>query len=186
MKKRSWIVLLAALAALAAPVPAAAQFSVTYNFLKAVEKNDFVEARNNLFKGANVNGRKDGVPGLALALKNHNYEMMQFLVDNGAFANATTLGTNPQTTLMLAATSGDAQAIDILLAAKADPNAIDRQGQTALMKAAANRWTEVARHLIEGGADIFQTDYTGRTAMQFARESRASGVIKLLEEAGYR
>ena len=185
MKMRNLILLLVGLAALTQAPPAAAQYTITHDFLTAVEKNDFAEARSNLFKGANVNGRKDGLPGLALALKNRNYDMMRFLIDNGAFVNATTLGTNPQTTLMLAAVSGDEQGLELLLSAKADPNAIDRQGQSALMKAAANRHAEAARVLIAGGADIFQTDYTGRTAMQHAREARAAGVIKLLEEAGY-
>jgi uncharacterized protein len=185
MKKHAWILLLGLTAVLAgAPGPVRAQFSVTYDFLKAVEKNDYAEARNNLFKGANINGRKDGEPALVLALRNHNYEMMQFLIDNGAYVNNTTLGTNPQTTLMLAAVSGDAQAIGLLLAAKADPNAIDRQGQTALMKAAVNRRTDAVRMLIAGRADIFQTDFTGRSAKQYAREARAMNIIHFLEEAG--
>lgn len=185
MKKLLFLVLLMFVMAAALPWPASAQFSPTYDFLKAVEKNDFVEVRNGLFKGANINGRKEGIPGLALALRNRNYEMMQFLIDNGALVNVTTLGVSPQTTLMLAAVSGDSEAIRILLAAKADPNVADRQGQTALMKAAANRRVEAVHLLIEGGADIFQTDYTGRSAMQHAREGRAPAIIKLLEEAGY-
>ncbi len=160
-----------------------AQYSDTYDFLQAVEENDMATARNKIFEGANVNGRRDGKPIFMIAIQKRYYDMARLLLDNGAYVNMTSIP-DQETTLMVAAATGDETAIALLLEFGADINAPNRSGQTALMKAAASRQTRSAKLLIEGGADVFQTDYVGRDALQYAREARARNIIDLLEAAG--
>lgn len=164
-------------------VPAKAQFSDTYDFLQAVEENNMATARNKIFEGANVNGRRNGYPIFMVALKKGYYDMARLLLENGAYVNMEAIP-QQETALMQAAQMGDETAIALLLEFKADINAPDRVGQTALMKAAAARKTGAARLLIEAGADLYQTDYVGRDALQYAKESRAQNIIRLLEDAG--
>lgn len=162
---------------------ALAQFSEKWELLKAVEDNDIAEVRNRIFKGANVNGRKDGKPALVIALENRNYDILRLLLENGAYPNNTTLGIE-ETPLMVAAGSGDETGLQLLLEYGADPNFTDKRGQTALMKAAQARQALAARILLANGADPFATDYSGRSAMEYAREARSRQVMRLLEEAG--
>lgn len=163
--------------------PAKAQYSDTFDFLQAVEENDMATARSKLFAGANVNGRREGVPIFIVALKKGYYDMARLLLENGAYVNMPSIP-QQETALMVAASAGDETAVKLLLEFKADMGAVDRVGQTALMKAAQSRKTGTAKLLIENGADVFQTDYAGRDALQYAREGRAPAIIKLLEDAG--
>lgn len=160
-----------------------AQFSDTFDFLQAVEKNDMAEARNRIFGGANVNSRRDGQPIFMIALKKRYYDMARMLLDNGAYVNMEAIP-NMDSSLMVMAAVGDETGIKLLLEFNADLNAANKSGQTALMKAAQSRKTRAAKLLIEAGADVFQTDYVGRDAMQYAKESRARSIIRLLEDAG--
>jgi len=164
-------------------LPASAQFSDTFDFLQAVEKNDMPTARRKINEGANVNGRREGMPIFVVALKNGFYDMARLLLDNGAYVNMTSIP-NQETALMVVSATGDETGIRLLLEYRPDLNAPDRNGQTALMKAAQSRQTGAARILIEAGADVFQTDYVGRDALQYAQEARARSIIQLLEEAG--
>lgn len=188
MKKRFSIILLTLFAAvlLTAPVSAPkAQFSDTYELIKAVRNKDMGEVRSRIFSGANVNARADGDPVLVIAIKGRYYDIARLLLDNGAYVNMESIP-QQETALMYAAAAGDEDAVKLLLEFRADVNAGDRQGRTALMKAASNRQEEIVEMLIEAGADVFQTDYVGRDALRYAQEARARGVVKLLEDAGAR
>lgn len=163
--------------------PAAAQFTVTHDMLKAVEDRDMAGVRKYLFSGANINGFKEGRPGILIALENRDYSMMRFLLENGARPNIKDNNIQ-ETTLMAAAAKGDEVAVRLLVEFGADINQPDRQGRTALMKAAGNRKKDAVKVLIELGADIYQSDYTGRDALQYAQDARARSVIRLLEDGG--
>jgi hypothetical protein len=71
------------------------------------------------------------------------------------------------------------QAMDMLLAAGADPNAQDDEGQTPLMHASWQGGAEEIRKLHAAGADVHATDKQGRTALLHA----AKGVIHSNYEA---
>src|SRR5690606_26441682 len=63
-------------------------------------------------------------------------------------------GTSGETMLMLAARSGNSEAIKVLVEAGADVNARERlRGTTALMWAAEQRHPEAVRALLAAGAD---------------------------------
>ena len=160
-----------------------AQFSETFDFLQAVEKNNLGEARSKILEGANVNARRDGQPIFMVALKLRYYDMARLLLENGAYVNMDAIP-NLDTALMVMASNGDETGMKLLLEYNADLNAPNKSGQTALMKAASSRKTATAKLLIEAGADVFQTDYVGRDALMYAKEARARNIIRLLEEAG--
>jgi uncharacterized protein len=62
-----------------------------------------------------------------------------------------------ESVLMLAARSGNVEAVKTLLARGAKPEVRERLGQTALMWAAAEGHTAVVRALLDAGADINAT-----------------------------
>lgn len=163
-----------------------AQFSDTWELLKAVKDNDVQEVRSRLNKGANVNARNaDGVPALIVATDFGNVELATFLLDAGANVDARTAD-RAETALMRASTSGKMPVLHMLLERKAELDHEDRGGQTALMKAAQAGRKSAAGLLIEAGADFEHEDYTGKTALQYAREARSRSIVRLLEEAGAR
>ncbi|KAB2922758.1 MAG: ankyrin repeat domain-containing protein [Dechloromonas sp.] len=91
----------------------------------------------------------------------------------------TLLGSTP---LHLAAMNPDLSAMNVLLAAGADPNARDGDGSTPIhMAAYASRASHVQR-LLEAGADPLIKNNAGRDAAAMARKVKAdeaAGVISL-------
>jgi ankyrin repeat protein len=91
----------------------------------------------------------------------------------------TALGSTP---LHLAAMNPDTSALQVLLAAGADPNARDAEGSTPLHMAAYASRAEHSRKLLEGGADPLLKNNQGRDATAMARKVKAdeaAGVISL-------
>jgi ankyrin repeat protein len=104
---------------------------------------------------------------------------VKLLLEAGADANTTMKG--GETVLMLAARSGNAEAVKALLARGAKHDARERHGQTALMWAAAEGNTAVVRALMEAGADIKATLDSGFTPFFLAvREGRLDTVRAFL------
>lgn len=172
--------------AVAAGKPAAAQFSDTWEFLKAVKEKDYVEMRTRLVRGANVNGKDaDGFPAIVIAADGRDLRLIGFLLEQGAYVNGSTDKAS-ETALMRASERGALDVVRFLLNRGADPDLEDRRGETALMKAARARKKDAVRILIDAGADVDQADYTGKTALAYAREARARTVERLLEDAGAR
>lgn len=164
--------------------PSQAQFSDTWEFLKAVEESDYLEMRNRIFKGANVNRRnKKGFPAIIIAAEKRDQKLIRFLLDQGVKINATIIARG-ETALMRRADVGDTETLSLLLALGADADLQDKSGVTALMRAARSRKNRVVKRLLEAGADVDATDYTGKTALDYARDSRDRRIIRLLEEAG--
>ena len=166
--------------------PSQAQFSDTWEFLKAVEEADYLEMRNRISKGANVNRKNaDGFPAIIIAAEKRDQELIRFLLDQGVKINATTAG-RKETALMRRAEVGDFETLSLLLDLGADMNLRDKSGVTALMRAARNRKQRIVRRLLEADAGVDATDFTGKTALGYARDARARRVVRLLEEAGAR
>ena len=86
--------------------------------------------------------------------------------------------------LHIAAETGDARAVDHLLAVHRPlVNSRDRYGRTALHQAAYFNHVDVVRVLIQRGADIHIKDGCGQTALETAREQGNQKVVMAL--AGY-
>lgn len=84
-----------------------------------------------------------------------------------------------ETPLMLAAASGQARVVDLLLAAGSNVNTISAKGATALMLAAASGFPQIVRRLIEAGADMHVKDYAEKDAFMYALQN---GNLRSVEE----
>ena len=109
---------------------------------------------------------------------------MKLLLAAGADANATMK--SGETVLMMAARSGNLEAVNALLARGARHDARERRGQTALMWAAAEGHAAVVRALIDAGADINATLDSGFTPFFFAVREGHIDVVRAFLEGGRR
>ncbi|MFP4365055.1 MAG: ankyrin repeat domain-containing protein, partial [Spirochaetia bacterium] len=93
-------------------------------------------------------------------------------------------GPNENTPLMVAASLGEIEIIEILLDAGAEIDAQDEYGETALMKAAKAGHADTVQVLLEGGAAIDMTDEFGMTALFHAVDQGRGMLVSILYEAG--
>ncbi|MCH8201634.1 MAG: ankyrin repeat domain-containing protein [Proteobacteria bacterium] len=162
---------------------AAAQFSHSWEFLKAVEDDDRKELRQRERKGANVNAKNgDGLPAMIIAAEHGNVGLMKFILELGVNVDGRAEDRR-DTALMRRAEIGDMETVRFLVTSGADVNLKDRGGENALMKATRARKRRIVEFLIASGADVKDTDYTGRTALNYAEEARARSIMKLLRKA---
>ena len=87
---------------------------------------------------------------LGAALRAGDVAGVTAALDDGADPN---LGSSV-TPLYIAARRGDLEIVEILLAADADPNAVDASGRSTLIAALTRKHHDVARMLIAAGADV--------------------------------
>jgi uncharacterized protein len=179
--------LLMAMAVATVPAaPAAAQFSDSYNFLKAVRDKDVLKAKGFLDKPgsvlANTRDRDSGDAALHIVTKRGDVPWIAFLLQQGADANIKDRDGN--SAMILAAQAGFTDGIRVLLLARASVNQPNNRGETALIKAVQLRDLSTARQLIEAGADPDRTDNAaGLSARDYAAQDRRSGPLaKLLAE----
>jgi ankyrin repeat protein len=123
-----------------------------------------------------------GFPALSQAARAGNRAMVALLLDRGANVN------NPseygRTALTMAAEQGFASVVEILLAHKADPNAVDsRNGRTALYSTLMQGQEKCVRQLIAAGAQVNSEAEDGTTALSLVAERGWTEVAKMLLEA---
>lgn len=179
------LMVVAAVMAAAAASPAAAQFSESYNFLKAVRDKDGNKAKEILEKPGNtvVNTRDTdtGETGLHIATRRSDAAWVGFLLQAGASANARDREGN--TPLMLATQVRWADGVRIFVTVKAQLDAQNRLGETALQKAVQNRDSFTAKMLIDAGASPDLADNSGVSARMMANsDPRAAALARLLKE----
>lgn len=90
---------------------------------------------------------------------------------------------NKMTPLMVAASKGDIQSVNELIASGVDVNETDIRGGTALMYAAMNKFLDVVNALLDAGADPTVQTHKGFSAIDFAHQSESFVVISRLERA---
>ncbi|MDW8415289.1 MAG: ankyrin repeat domain-containing protein [Thermaurantiacus sp.] len=168
-------------------LPAAAQFSDSYNFLKAVRDRDGPAAKALLDKpGTTVVNARDfstGETGLHIATRRKDVPWMAFLLQHGA--NPDVRDRAGETPLTLAAGTGFTEGVRILLAGRAGIDVPNGRGQTPLFLAVQARDVPTVRLLLDQGAnpDIAETQ-TGLSARDLAaNDPRAGPIARLLAEA---
>jgi ankyrin repeat protein len=186
----NWIrVLMTALAVALAAAPAAAQFSESYNFLKAVRDKDGAKATEILDKPGNtvVNTRDadTGETALHIVTRRSDPQWTGFLLQKGASPNSRDREGN--TPLMLATQARWAEGVGIYLLIKAQLDLQNRIGETALQKAVQNRDLSIAKQLIDAGANPDLTDSSGASARSLAEaDPRSASIAKLMKEVPVR
>lgn len=159
--------------------------------------------------GADVNAENRGrQTPLDVSLYLDDLRVTQYLVENGADLDRPGLlraavfsGTTETVRLFLEAginpdrisdglfgfgPRGDLEALELLLDAGADINAVDTNGRTPLYDALPYAEPEIIQRMIASGADVTQPDGAGRTPLQFlsGRNHPAADIIAILVDAG--
>ena len=178
--------ILAAILGLAVAHPAAAQFSESYNFLKAVKDKDGAKATEFLDKpGGNtiVNSRDgdSGETGLHIVTRRGDLTWAGFLIGKGANVNAKDREGN--TPLIIATIARWTEGIGLLTRVKAQLDTQNRLGETALLKAVQGRDSYNAKALLDAGANPDITDSSGVSARTAATDDqRAAAIAKLMKD----
>jgi ankyrin repeat protein len=167
--------------------PAMAQFSDSYNFLKAVKDKDVLKAKSFIDKpGSTLVNTRDGDSGdtaLHIVTRRRDTPWMGFLLQNGADPNARDKDGN--TPMMVAAMTGFTEGVRVMIAGRGQVDMANGRGETALIKAVHGRDAQTAALLLSAGADPDRPDnQTGLSAREYAaRDSRGGPVAKLMAEA---
>jgi ankyrin repeat protein len=166
--------------------PAAqAQFSDSYNFLKAVRERKGEEAEKFLSEpGTVIVNTRDGSTGetaLHIVIQRRDATWLIYLLQKGANpALSDKKGTTP---LMLATQLGYVEGIETLIAKNAQVDQSNRSGETALILAVQLRNAEAVRALLKAGANPDKKDSrAGYSARDYAQmDGRAGAIVSIIE-----
>ncbi|MDX2211197.1 MAG: ankyrin repeat domain-containing protein [Sphingopyxis sp.] len=179
-----------ALPALAAtlllPTSAAAQFSDSYNFLKAVRERDGAEASKYLndetTRVINTRDTSSGETALAIVIKNRDLSWTRFLLAKGA--NPGIADRQGMTPLMHATLLGFTDGAEALLGRGAQVDQANSRGETALILAVQRRDAAMVRMLVKRGANPDKTDHiAGLSARDYAKRDDRTGTMLALLDA---
>ncbi|UVI39468.1 ankyrin repeat domain-containing protein [Qipengyuania spongiae] len=179
---RAIIVSTALIAAVLAPLPAAAQsFSPGYEFLKAVRDRDGDAVTDALSQpGTIIVNTRDiasGESALHIVTQRRDAVWIRFLTAKGANPNIE--DKNGTTPLQVAASLGFVEGIEALVKAGARVDVTNSSGETPLISAIHRRDPAMIRLLVKNGANPDRNDNSGRSARDYAQ--LASGNTQLLE-----
>ena len=169
--------------------PAAqAQFSDSYNFLKAVRERKGEDAEKFLAEpGTVIVNTRDSTTGetaLHIVVQRRDTTWLNYLLQKGGNPNlADKKGTTP---LMLATQINFVEGIDSLVKRKAVVDQTNRSGETALILAVQLRNSEAVRVLLKAGANPDKKDSrAGYSARDYAKQDgRASAIVSIIENHG--
>lgn len=174
--------------ACALPASAPAQFSDSYNFLKAVKDKDGNKV-TELLQGAgastmiNTKDYDNGDGALHIVAKRRDDLWLRFLLGKGANPNIRDKeGNSP---LLIASRIAFPEGVAALIAGKADVNLANARGETPLIISVQLRDVVSIRLLLAAGADPNKTDHiAGMSARDYAaRDTRSAAILKLIDEA---
>ncbi|WP_373487021.1 ankyrin repeat domain-containing protein [Blastomonas sp.] len=157
--------------ALITPMAATAQFSDSYNFLKAVRDRDGDKATQLLnAPGSTIVNTRDittGETALHIVTQRRDATWMGFLLQRGANPNAR--DNNGITPLMVATSLRFVEGAEVLLSRKARVDETNSSGETALIRAVQLRDLAMVRLLLKNGANPDKQDtLAGQSARDYA------------------
>lgn len=168
-------------------MPAAAQFSDSYKFLKAVRDKDGTVVTDMVrTPGSSIVNTRDittGETALHIVVKRRDAQWLSFLLANGADPDIRDADGNPP--LLTAARIRFAEGIQELIDRKAAVDGTNSRGETALIVAVQNRDVPSVRILLAAGANPNLPDrIAGMSARDYAaRDTRSSAILKMIDEA---
>jgi len=122
----------------------------------------------------------DGFSLLGLSALFGHHRTAQWLIDQGADVNAVSDNVMRVRPLHSATAGNHAPLVHLLLAAGADPDAVQHGGYTPLHSAAQNGNTELVQALLDAGADRAARTDEGHDALALAEENMHAEVALLL------
>jgi uncharacterized protein len=169
--------------------PAAyAQFSDSYNFLKAVRERKGDDAEKFLAEPGsviiNTRDSSTGQTALHIVVDRRDSTWLGYLLQKGANPNlADKQGTTP---LMLATQLNFIDGIDWLVKKNAQVDQTNRAGETALILAVQLRNSEAVRALLRAGANPDRRDSrAGYSAREYAKQDgRAGAIVSIIDNHG--
>jgi hypothetical protein len=123
---------------------------------------------------------KSGFPPMVIAAYNEQYEMTQWLLEQGAEVDQRDSAGN--TALMGICFKGYEDIADLLLMYKSDINAQNTNGSTALIYALTFGQMGMFKFLLKKGADKRIKDGSGNTALMHAEAMKNTKAIELLTQ----
>jgi uncharacterized protein len=171
---------------LALAVPAQAQMSDSFNFLKAVKDRDGGKAMELLNKGSptliDTQDFNTGERAMHLVVKGRDLNWLGFLIQKGARVDLKDNQGN--TPLITAARIGFIEGAQLLLGRGAQVNSSNSLGETPLILAVQRRDVPMTRLLLTQGADPARRDTaSGMSAREYAaRDGRSDAILKLMDE----
>lgn len=175
----------AILAGLMMPGIASAQFSDSYNFLKAVRERDGAKVNDIISKPGSVlidtRDQSSGESALHIVTRDRDATWMRFLLARGARTDMRDGRGN--TPLMIAAQIGFLEGAQLLLGRRASVDLANSAGETPLIIAVQNRDTPMVQFLMQSGANPNKPDTSaGLSARDYAiRDRRSAAILKILE-----
>jgi ankyrin repeat protein len=167
--------------------PAAAQFSDSYKFFKAVKEKNAADAIGFIASpGSTVLTAREGDSGdqaLHIVTRRRDIPWMNLMLTRGAPVDGRDREGN--SALIIAASTGFVDGVRVLLANKANVNASNNAGETALIKAVQARDITTVRVLLDAGANPKLTDHVaGMSARDYAAQDRRNAaILKVIEES---
>lgn len=154
---------------------AQAQFSDRFEFLRAIEKADYLETRQRLDNGVYINTHNsDGISALMLASQTSGPPWTKLLLDRDADPDIRN-ESDGRTAMMFYAERGNKLGVELMLSFKAEVDVQDDLGETALMKAVRAAELRIVQMLLKSEPDLYLTDSTGRDVFDISLEMRRSG-----------
>ncbi len=183
-----FVAAVSAVSAMLLAVPATAQFSDSYNFLKSVRDRDGAKVTETLNGQTStiVNTRdyNSGESALHIVIKRRDDTWTRFLLAKGA--NPDIRDNAGNTPLIVAAQIGFPEGTAALIEGNANVNAANNSGETPLIVAVQRRDILNVRLLLAAGANAKTADHiAGMSARDYAeRDARSSAILKMIDDAG--
>lgn len=118
-----------------------------------------------------------GVPMLCLAIRNKHMDIIQSLIDSGADINAISEDRH-NSPVMDAASSGNYDAVKLLVTEGAELEYKSKNGQTALILSVGHGDIEISNYLLSAGADYMEKDSLGMSAKSYASMFKYEAILQ--------